>query len=171
MRAAGTLVDDVDDVALSAGLTKAQINAIINIPQGQRPDPSTYLSQEYIDQHLAMFQHGVSKISPQMPHGTVGPPQGTYVMPASVADEVIRLSNGNPRTLEKLLGLDDNWLGSSPVRIDVTTPYGLRMPTENEPGANHAWLPGGYTPHGISEAVVDQLQPGQFTAAPINPSK
>lgn len=40
------------------GLARAEIDKIANTPWGGRPDPSTYLSQEYIDAHLARFQAG-----------------------------------------------------------------------------------------------------------------
>ncbi|WP_431802057.1 hypothetical protein [Microbacterium sp. bgisy203] len=32
---------------------------------------------------------------------------------------------------------------------------GLRIPTGNEAGANDHWIPGGYLPTGIREAVID----------------
>lgn len=62
--------------ANSAGLTRSQIDEIINTQQYQRPDPSTYLTQEYIDGHLDMFKNGVTKFYPDAPTGTVGPPGG-----------------------------------------------------------------------------------------------
>lgn len=47
---------------IDSGLTQAQIDEIINTPKGSRPDPSSYLSKEYIDAHLAQFDDGVSVI-------------------------------------------------------------------------------------------------------------
>ncbi|MBQ5771563.1 MAG: hypothetical protein IIW08_10365, partial [Clostridia bacterium] len=52
LRAGGTLADNVDDIIRNAGLTQAQIDDIIKTPQGQRPNPSTYLPQEYISNDL-----------------------------------------------------------------------------------------------------------------------
>jgi len=167
LRAGGTLSDDVDDVIRSAGLTQAQIDDIIKTPQGQRPNPSTYLPQEYIDQHLDMFRGGATKFYAKAPSGTVGPPTGTYVMPSSVADDLLRRADGDVRVLEELLGLEHGYLGDTPVRIDVLDPHGLRMPTGNERGVNDYWLPGGYTSGGIPEAVVDQIQVGQYTVTII----
>ena len=43
---------------LNHGLTQSQIEDIVNAPKGSRPDPSTYLSQEYIDAHLGQFDGG-----------------------------------------------------------------------------------------------------------------
>lgn len=167
LRAAGTLTDDADDIIRNAGLTRTQIDDIIKTPKGQRPNPSTYLSQEYIDQHLDLFRGGVTKFYAQAPTGAVGPLDGTFVMPASVADDLIKQANGDIRILEQLLGLDSGTLGKNPVRIDINHPTGLRMPTGNEAGANDFWLPGGYTSGRIPEAVVDQIQPGQYTIVPI----
>lgn len=45
-----------------SGLSEAQMDDIINIPKGSRPNPLTYLSQDYIDAHLAQFDDGVSVI-------------------------------------------------------------------------------------------------------------
>lgn len=167
LRVGGNLVGDVDDIARSAGLTQVQIDDIINIPKGARPDPSTYLPQEYVDEHLAMFQNGVTKIVLETSGGTIGPPSGTYVMPTSVADDLLLQANGDIRYLETLLGLDPGELGDSPVRVDIPNPQGLRMPSGNERGANNNWLPGGYTTRGVPEAVVDQIQPGMYTVDPI----
>ena len=167
LRVGGNLVDDVDDVARSAGLTQAQIDDIISIPKGARPDPSTYLSQEYIDEHLAMFQDGVTKIYPSAPSGAVGPPDGTFVLPASYADDIITQANGDIRILEQLLGFDPGYLGDNPVRIDIARPQGLRIPSGNEFGTNEFWLPGGYTSGGIPEAIIDQIQPGTYASIPI----
>ncbi len=167
LRAAGTLTDDVDDLIRNAGLTPSQIDDIIKAPKGQRPNPSTYLSQEYIDQHLDLFRGGATKFYAKAPTGEVGPPDGTFVMPTSIADDLIKQANGDIHILEQLLGLDSGTLGKSPVRIDIAHPTGLRMPTGNELGVNSFWLPGGYTSGGLPEAVVDQILPGQYTVVPI----
>ncbi len=84
LRTDGTLADDVDDIVRSAGLTRAQIDDIIKMPRGQRTDPSTYLTKEYMDHHLSQFKDGVTKFRAQAPKGTVGPPEGTFVFPLIV---------------------------------------------------------------------------------------
>ncbi|MGP0153065.1 hypothetical protein [Pantoea ananatis] len=71
------------------------------------PDPVTYLDSDKIKAHLSQFEGGVSKIAwgvnPQ--YSEIGPPGGHFVMPKSVADDVIGRSGGDVRTIEKLLGL------------------------------------------------------------------
>ena len=69
--------------------------------------------------------------------------------------------------MEQLLGFDPGALGDCPIRIDISKPQGLRMTTGNESGANSYWIPGGYTAGGIPEAVIDQVQPGCYTATPV----
>lgn len=167
LRAGSALSDSTDDIVRNAGLTRTQISDIINTPKGQRPDPSTYLTQEYVDQHLDMFRSGATKIYAKSPTGTVGSPSGTFVMPSSVADDLIKQANGDVRVLEDLLGLDPGDLGAAPVRIDVSSPRGLRIPSGNEHGANNYWLPGGYTSGGIPEAVIDRVPPGEYVVTPI----
>ena len=114
-----------------------------------------------------MFKNGVSKIQAKLQLDTIGPPEGTYVMPSSVADELIRQADGNIRLLETKLGFHTGSLGSSPVRIDIPNPRGLRMPSGNEKGANDVWLPGGFTTRNIPEAVIDQVQPGRYSVSNI----
>jgi hypothetical protein len=138
-------------------IDKATINKILSIKKGERPNPGNYLSRKYINSHLSMFYDGVTKIQPQSPTKYLGSPLGTFVIPKSVADELIYKSGGDVAKLEKLLGINPGDLGSSPVRIDIHNPTGLRMPNGNEIGANSQWIPGGYTSGGIPEAIVDQV--------------
>lgn len=126
-----------------AGLDQQKINDIILTNKGYRPVPSTYLSSGYIDEHLSMFSDGVVKISPSTPLGQAGPPGGTFVMPKSVADNLIAEAGGDVAKLEKLLSLDPGTLGTNPVRLDIQNPSGLRMSSGNELGANSQWIPGG----------------------------
>ncbi|ALO13843.1 hypothetical protein L21SP5_00163 [Salinivirga cyanobacteriivorans] len=127
------------------------------------PNPSTYLDADYIANHLDNFDGGVTKITSYDPTGAVGPPGGTFVLPKSMADDLIAQAGGNINNLEDLLGLNRGDLGANPFRVDVDNPSGLRMPSGNEPGANEFWIPGGKTSGGILEATVDQIQPGTFT--------
>lgn len=80
---------------------------------------------------------------------------------------MIKQANGDIQVLEQLLGFDLGDLGNAPVRIDISKPHGLRMPTGNERGANPYWIPGGYTSGGIPEAVIDQVQPENYTVIPL----
>ena len=150
-----------------AGLDQQVVNDILLTNKGYRPDPITYLSKEYIDVHLEMFSDGVTKISKATPSGQAGPPGGTFVMPKSVADEIIQEANGDVSKLEELLSLEPGTLGDSPVRLDVEEPNGLRMSSGNELGANEQWIPGGTTGGGIPEATIDSPLPGEYISTPI----
>ncbi|MCH5597970.1 hypothetical protein [Niabella ginsengisoli] len=68
----------VSDNVFINGKTKQDI---LTIPKGERPLPETYLSANYIQQHLKEFEGGVTKISASPPSGSVGPLSGTFVMP------------------------------------------------------------------------------------------
>jgi hypothetical protein len=60
--------------------------------------------------------------------------------------------------VERALGLPDGYFNDFHVfRVDIPDPenYNLRMPSGNEAGANEYWLPGGLSPEGMPEAVVD----------------
>jgi hypothetical protein len=76
------------------------------------------LPKDYIDQHLAQFEGGSTKIMARPPTGTVGPPGGTFVMPSSLVDEMVAKSGGDVAELEKMLSLEPGTLGESPVRVD-----------------------------------------------------
>lgn len=99
--------------------------------------------------------------------GQAGPPGGTFVMPKSVADNIIREANGSVSKLEQLLSLELGTLGDSPVRLDIAAPQGLRMPSGNELGANELWIPGGSTGGGIPEAIIDSPLPEEFISTSI----
>ena len=114
---AAKVADDVGDAAhdvvRSGVLAQTQVDEILALPKGARPDPSTYLPDSYINSHLDEFEGGVTKIMSNAPTGTVGPPSGTFVMPKAVADELIEEAGGDVRKLENLLGLDPGALGDN----------------------------------------------------------
>jgi hypothetical protein len=142
--------------------------AVTNMPKGQRPPPPTYMSEEAIAAHLKPFESGAVKVVKQAPEGgAVGPPQGTYVMPKAEVDKAVAQAAGDVGKLEEILGLPKGELGKQPMLVDVKQPTGLRFPTGNEPGANAQWRAGGYTSGGMPEAVVDQIQPGNYTVRPV----
>jgi hypothetical protein len=144
--------------ASKSGLSKATIKRIVTVNKGKRPEPSTYLTKEYITDHLSNFKGGVTKIKANPPKDVEGIGLGTFVMPKSVADEAIAKANGDFRLLEELLALERGSLGSNPVRVDIYNPKNLRIPSGNEVGALFEyWVPGGYTKGGIMEAVIDPV--------------
>ncbi|SAD49646.1 RhsB [Enterobacter hormaechei] len=133
------------------------------------PNPATYLDAGKISRHLELFKGGVTKfvwgINPEFSH--LGPPGGHFVMPRTVADDLIRRSGGNIPKLDRLLGLNAGDLGDAPLRVDINNPTGLRMPTGNERGANEFWLPGGYTSGDIPEAAIDPTPLNQLKITPL----
>ena len=150
---------------------------IKGMAKGSRPDPSTYMSKEQIDTHLAKFDNGASRFMTQNNLAKYGPSQrdGTsFMMPSDEADAVIANAGGDPAKLESALGLPPGTLNGNPlVRVDVANPraFGLRVPSGNEAGANDLWIPGGKLPDGTSEAVIDLggAPPGSFTSTPVIP--
>jgi hypothetical protein len=87
---------------------------------------------------------------------------GGFVMSSKQAYEMIKLADGDVSKLEDLLGFDRGYLGTNPVRVDINSPSGLRMPGGNELGANSLWEPGGYTSGGIKEAIIDPAPSGTY---------
>jgi len=159
--------ENTDYLKNEINVDRNTISEIRAMERGERPDPSTYISQDKIDEHLAQFKGGVTKFAANAPSGIVGPPGGTFVMPKSVADDIIAKANGDVATLEKLLALDPGTLGNNPVRIDILQPKGLRVPSGNEWGANSKWIPGGYTLEGIIEATIDPATVGTYVSSYI----
>ncbi|MFR5486862.1 hypothetical protein [Eubacterium sp.] len=127
--------DEILDMLTKEGVDENKISEILSTPKGSRPDPATYLSKEYIDSHLSHFQDGVTKIKSKAPVDTEGVGLGTFVMPKSVADEVISQAGGDVSRLEELLGLNPGDLGTNPVRVDIPNPQNIRIPSGNEAGA------------------------------------
>ena len=146
------------------GVNQRKIEEILATPKGNRPDPETYLSKQYVANHLSYFRDGVTKIKSQRPIGTEGVGLGTFVIPKSVADSVIKQACGDVSKLEKLLGLNPGDLGANPIRLDIPNPQNIRMPSGNEAGAWPGyWTPGGYTkPGGVMEAVIDPVPEGEY---------
>ncbi|WP_375489438.1 hypothetical protein [uncultured Mycobacterium sp.] len=142
-------------------MTDEKRDEILAMEKGTRPDPSEYLSPEYIEHHLEKFHDGAARFMPETNLDKYGIAQrdGTsFVMPKSEADDLIEATRGDPRALEKALGLREGFLDSHKiVRIDIPRPqeFNLRVPSGNEAGANEQWIPGGLLPDGASEAVID----------------
>ena len=138
-----------------------------------RPKPTKYLDPNYIVAHKELFENGVTRFNATdewiNKTGYLGRTdislvqQGEFVFPRDYADKMVNASGRNPRELERLLGLPDNFLGNTPIRADVAFEdiKHLRIPTGNEAGAmyNLDWRPGGNTyPGGIPEAVIDPVE-------------
>jgi hypothetical protein len=138
--------------------------------KGNRPDPTTYLPPEYIREHLSQFDDGATRFMTEnnLNKYGIGQSDGTsFVMPKSEVDALMRETGGDPRALERALGLPEDSLDSGMVRVDIPPTHtdGLRMPSGNEAGANDLWIPGGKLPGGLSEGVIDAggIHPGDYT--------
>ena len=147
------------------GLSLEQVEKIKGTPKGQKPLPETYLSEEYINNHLNSFKKsGAVKIMPSEPSGTIGGKGGTFVMSGDELSEIIRNADGDVAKIESVLGLDKGYLGSNPVIVTIQDTSSLRLPSGNELGAwPEYWEPGGYTSGGIKEAVINPAKEGTYT--------
>ena len=154
----------------AARYDKYWYDSITSIPKGERPDPTTYLSQEYIDGHLAKFENGVSVIQTEWAYGRysetngfVGVPDDNtlFVLPKEYCDSVIQKANGDISIIEEELGFPKGYFknGGGLVRIDVdnVSDLNIRVPSGNEATANDLWIPGGYTSGGVPEAITDTI--------------
>jgi hypothetical protein len=144
-----------------AGLDQPKVNDVLLTNKPLRPDANTYLSDEYISNHLKLFENGVTKfLTGSHPSGMVGPPGGGFGMPSSMADDLLSQAGGDISVLENLLKLNPGDLGTNPIRIDVPNTGGnLKMPSGNEFGAwDGLWTPGGYTGGGVPEIVFDPIK-------------
>lgn len=171
--------DDTDashgDDGPTDGLTAEKRDEIIAMPKGDRPEPSEYLSSEYIQEHLQKFNDGATRFMPESNLEKYGIAQrdGTsFVMPKHEADAMTAATRGDLRAMENALGLPQGFLDSNKVvRIDIADPeeFNLRIPSGNEAGANEQWIPGGALPSGASEAVVDGglIPPDHYTVTDI----
>ncbi|MFS0895750.1 hypothetical protein [Microbacterium sp. 179-I 3D3 NHS] len=140
-------------------------NDIVNAGQGNRPNPESYLDADYIQQHLARFDDGASRIYFSDSLHTWGPGNrgSTFVFPTSELQTILDETGGDATQLAIRLGLDpgdfyDPHGNPWPVEIRHFEPSeleNLRIPSGNEGGANPQWIPGGYLPAGLPEAVID----------------
>lgn len=157
------------------GLTAEKRDEIIAMPKGARPDPSEYLSSQYIESHLQKFSDGATRFMPESNLEKYGIAQrdGTsFVMPRHEADAMTAAIGGDLRAMENELGLPRGFLDSNNVvRIDIADPgdFNLRIPSGNEAGANEQWIPGGVLPNGSSEAVIDggSISPDHYTVTDV----
>ncbi|MBO0679077.1 hypothetical protein JRC04_16555 [Mycolicibacterium sp. S2-37] len=136
-------------------------DAIMGMDKGSRPDPSDYLPKEFIEHHLEKFGGGASRfmtVEALEDYG-IGHMDGTtYVFPSRELEDLMGATGGDRRALEQALGLPEGYFDSGGVvRVDVPDPgnFGLRIPSGNEAGTNDQWIPGGFLPTGMPEAVID----------------
>lgn len=135
-------------------------NDVINAGKGDRPDPGDYLDGDYIRDHLSQFENGATRIYRTESLENYGPgnQNTTYVFPTDQLDNLMSQSK-TPQDLANSLGLPEDFFVGADVQLRDFAPHeldGLRMPSGNEGGTDvDAWIPGGYLPSGIPEAVID----------------
>ncbi|MBQ2726863.1 MAG: hypothetical protein IJF78_14255, partial [Clostridia bacterium] len=156
----------------AAGLSDEKVQDLRVITRGDKPEPETYLSKEYIDQHLKKFEDsGCCKFIPGKPVGTVGEgKEGVFVLDNNdknrILQEAVDPETGkiDIKKLEESLGCDPGYLGSDPYIVQVDKPENLRMSTGNEENAwQDKWVPGGVTSGGTNEAVIDPIEKGNYS--------
>ncbi|MBP3489312.1 MAG: hypothetical protein J6K53_13050, partial [Roseburia sp.] len=163
---------------LKSNLTQDVIDEIVSKPKGNRPDPKTYLSQEYIEEHLKQFEGGAAYILPESDYDLYyrGVPEiaredGTlFVTSEEYLNRVLQEADGDLAYVEKALGYPTGSLSEGNfkiVGIDNPSSYDISMPSGNEAGANSEWIPGGYTSGGVPEAVVHNV-PNDSNVIDIN---
>lgn len=135
-------------------------NEVVAWKNGERPNPSEYLDADYVRTHLDQFADGATRIYKKDSLDDWGPGnQGTtYVFPTDQLQNVMDNSS-SPQDLANTLGLPEDFFDGADVELRDFAPHeldGLRMPSGNEGGTDaEKWIPGGYLPSGIPEAVID----------------
>lgn len=132
----------------------------LNAPKGSRPDPRTYLGNDYVAKHLAKFEDGAVRFTTDV-YPTLGN-KNAFVIPKSEFDNLMIETGGDLAKIEKKLSLDEGSLTSKNAVIAwiKKKDFGeIKMPTGNEVGANSEWIPGGKTAGGLSEGILDLSNP------------
>lgn len=159
----------------AAPLSPEQMQAILAIPKGERPAPSTYLSSKYIRKHLKQFRKGLSIVMGLdsferyvLRAEKIGRDDNTcFVMPKTFCDAIEKEAAGDLTIWERKLSFDEGYFASQGGLVRVDIPdfdwLNLRIPDGNEAGANDYWIPGGWTLGDTPEAVVDKIPKTRIT--------
>lgn len=142
----------------------------VTCPNGIRPEPHTYLTQNYIDEHLEKFHNEggafvvVETWIEKANHKSF--PVKKYVMLQSDMRSAINKykASGRIEDLEDALGYSRGDLVGFENDLYVfyltKAKFKFQVPDGNELGANSLWKPGSKTSGGYREAVViDKLNP------------
>lgn len=150
-------------------LSEKEIEKIIKLNKGKRPEPNTYLSYTYMKQHLLQFNDGISIIIGMeyylkytVYNNIIGREDNTcFVMPTYICDQIDVLYENKIEMFEKILNFPHGYFKKQNglVRLDIKniSNLNLRIPSGNELGTNEYWIPGGYTIYGIPEAISDNI--------------
>jgi len=141
------------------------VEVVVNSKVFKRPDPKNYLTEVKIQQHLSQFRDEptfflLKSIFDSRCKDRIGRPDGQFLLTKADGDRIERYLS-DPSTFAQGMGelglKGDEWLGKQIMRVAVNTVPNLRMASGNEEGANQYWIPGGYLPGGLPEAVCDRL--------------
>lgn len=146
-------------------ISKSKFDEIVEIPKGDKPDPSTYLPKEYIRQHAEEFSDGATRIvsrSDYEEYGLGKPDEfkSEFVSSQRNMEAIIKESDGDYSVMSERLGIPKEQFESGDllkVEFYPTEKYNAKIPSGNEWGARNVdplWLPGGKLPNGDYEAVV-----------------
>ena len=141
-------------------------NDVVKAGKGDRPNPTEYLDKDYIDRHLDQFANGGTHFYKKDSLDGYGPGNNmaadgsntTYVFPTDQLQALMEQVD-SPEDLGEALGLGRDFFAGGDIVMRDFAPHeldGIRMPSGNEGGTDaEKWIPGGYLPSGIPEAVID----------------
>ena len=137
----------------------------VTVRKFNRPDPKTYLTASAIENHLSLFKEKpclflTRDAFDKFCKTSVGRPDGQFLIPKDIGDRLEQQLRYDATfaAAEAELGIPTGaWRGQEIIRVTINTIPNLRMASGNESGANKYWMPGGYLPNGLPEAVCDQI--------------
>lgn len=167
------IVDFVQDSYTSTSTTwkfkkkddSGDVEVAVNSKVFKRPDPKTYLTEVKIDRHLSQFRGEptfflLKSIFDTRCKDGIGRPDGQFLLTKADGDRIEKYLS-DPSTFAQGMGelglKGDEWVGQQIMRVTVNDIPNLRMASGNEGGTNQYWIPGGYLPGGLPEAVCDRL--------------
>ena len=155
------LTNDAGDIV---GKIENGVFKITN-PQGSRPDAETYLTREYIAEHLAKFDDGVVRFTTQSKINkfkTLGNDEA-FAMPKKEYDQLFEETLGDLSQIERKLGLNPGDLSGDDAVVAWVKKQNLseiKIPTGNEDGViDEFWILGGKTSGGVTEGIVNLSNP------------
>ncbi|ADB40279.1 hypothetical protein [Spirosoma linguale] len=155
------------DNAFLSGWTKERILA-----QKPRPSVAEYINPTFEAQHLDKFKGKAYRFTMENAinkYGVIGREDGfVFILAEEDALRIVNEAGSDIAKLEKALGLPEGQFQkplNNPVEpdrlllLEINSPENLhlRMANGNEKGANEYWIPGGYTPDNLAEAVIDAI--------------
>lgn len=138
-------------------LSEGDVTKIRQILKPYRPDPSVYLSKEYMEQHLRKFEeNGCYRIVSEEPDAKQWNSEAeVFVFQGKEVHSILETVTG-PEALAEAFGLQKEAFSSGKAfLVRYGHPENLHMPSGNESGVpESAWCPGGITAEGLDQAVI-----------------